>query len=108
MAETLKVLGQSAPSADTDTTLYTVPSTTSTAVSGLVICNRSTAAKFRVAIRPAGAALANQHYQCYDTDIAANDTISILAGITLATTDVVTIRGNTANLSFSLYGAEVT
>ena len=62
MPTVYKVLGQSAPSATTATTLYTVPSTTSTVVSTITVANRdSTSATFRIAVRPAGAALANQH-----------------------------------------------
>jgi len=41
MPTTYKVLGQSAPSATTATTLYTVPSATSAVVSTLVVANRA-------------------------------------------------------------------
>jgi hypothetical protein len=108
MADALKVLGQSAPSANTDTTLYTVPGSTSAAGSSIIVCNRSTAATFRIAVRPAGAAIANQHYLFYDAPIAANATVSAVVGFTLATTDVITVRASTANLSFSVFGIEVT
>jgi hypothetical protein len=66
MATTYEVLGQSAPSAATDDDLYTVPSATSAVVSTLSICNRGVSTTFRVAVRPAGATLANQHYIVYD------------------------------------------
>lgn len=63
MATTRKVLGQVAPSATTDTTLYTVPAATSTVCSSLVVANRGeVTALVRVAVRVAGAALANQQY----------------------------------------------
>lgn len=108
MAITYKVLGQSNPSANTNTDLYTVPSATSTVCSTLVICNQAaSAATFRVAVRPAGAAIASQHYISYDSSINANDTITLTIGITLAATDVVTIRANTATCSFSLFGSEI-
>ena len=107
MAATYKVLGQSAPSATTATTLYTVPSSTSTIVSTLTVCNRDTSAgTFRIAVRPAGASLANQHYIVYDSAIAANDTVTFTLGITLATTDVITVYASTANLAFSAFGDE--
>lgn len=109
MAITYKVLGQSNPSANTDTTLYTVPSTTSAVGSTLVICNQAaTAATFRVAVRPAGAAIAGQHYLAYDTSIGANDSITLTIGMTLATTDVVTVRASTTSVSFNLFGSEIT
>jgi hypothetical protein len=109
MAATYKVLGQSSPSATTATTLYTVPSSTSTIVSTLVVCNRDTAsATFRIAVRPAGASLSNQHYIIYDSSIASNDSVTFTLGITLATTDVITIYASTANFSFSAFGSELT
>jgi glucose-6-phosphate dehydrogenase assembly protein OpcA len=108
MATTYKVLGQSNPSATTATTLYTVPSATATVVSTITICNQaSTAGTFRIAVRPAGASLAAQHYVAYDTPIAANDTIALTLGVTLATTDVVTIYASSATMSFNAYGSEI-
>jgi len=108
MPTVYKTLGQSNPSATTATTLYTVPSATSTVLSTLTVCNQSsTAGTFRIAIRPAGASLAAQHYVAYDTPIAANDTIALTLGITLATTDVVTIYASSATMSFSAFGSEI-
>lgn len=107
MATTYKVLGQSAPSATTNTDLYTVPSATSAVCSTLAICNRGVSTLFRVAVRPAGATLANEHYVVYDSAISAGDAIFLTLGISLATTDVVTVYAGTANLSFSLFGSEV-
>jgi len=107
MAVTPKVLGQSNPSATTLTTLYTVPGATNTVCSSLTICNRSaTATTFRVAIRPSGAAISNEHYLYYDVTIAGNDTFIATIGITLATTDVVSVYATLATLSFHLYGQE--
>jgi len=109
MPTTYKVLGQSAPSATTATTLYTVPSATSTVVSTITVTNRaSTIDSFRIAIRPGGATLATSHYIAFDTAVPANDSINITAGISLATTDVVTVYAGTANLTFSAFGAEIT
>lgn len=109
MASTYKVLGQSAPSATTNTTLYTVPGATSAVISTLNICNRSSTAKtFRVAIRPGGASIANSHYIAYDTLVPGNDSICLTLGITLATTDVVTVYASSSDLSFNLFGSEIT
>ena len=107
MATTYKVLGQSAPSATTNTDLYTVPSATSAVCSTLAICNRGVSTFFRVAVRPAGATLANEHYVVYDSAISAGDAVFLTLGLSLATTDVVTVYANTANVSFSLFGSEV-
>jgi hypothetical protein len=108
MATTYKVLGQSAPSATTATTLYTVGAGKSAVVSTIAVCNRAaTAATYRVAIRPAGATLANEHYIAYDSTVAANDSTMITIGVTLATTDVITVYASTANTSFSAFGSEI-
>jgi glucose-6-phosphate dehydrogenase assembly protein OpcA len=108
MAVTYKVLGQSNPAATTATTLYTVPSSTSTVVSTITICNQAASADtFRIAIRPTGATLASQHYIAYNTPIPANDTISLTIGVTLGTTDVITVYAGTTNLSFNLFGSEI-
>ena len=108
MATTYKVLGQSNPSATTATTLYTVPSATQTVVSTIVVCNQAaSAATFRIAVRPAGATLAAQHYVAYDVTVGASDSTALTLGLTLGATDVVTIYGSTATLSFSAYGSEI-
>jgi glucose-6-phosphate dehydrogenase assembly protein OpcA len=102
-----KVLGQVNPSATTATTLYTVPSAKSAVVSSLTICNQTaSAATFRIAVRPAGATLAAVHYVAYDVTVGASDTTALTLGITLATTDVVTVYASTATLSFHAYGDE--
>jgi hypothetical protein len=109
MAVIYKVLGQSAPSATTDTNLYTVPSATSAVISTIVVANRvGTSATYRIAIRPGGATIANQHYIAYDVAVAAADSTTLTLGITLATTDVITVYASTANLSFSVFGSEIT
>jgi hypothetical protein len=108
MATVYKVLGQSNPAATTATTLYTVPSATSTVVSTISICNQAnTAATFRIAIRPAGATLEAKHYIVYGSTVAANDSTMITVGVTLATTDVVTVYASSATLSFNLFGSEI-
>lgn len=109
MPLTYKVLGQSAPSATTATTLYTVGASTSAIVSSLVVANRGTSSgTYRIAIRPAGASLADSHYIVYDASLAANSTVALTLGITLATTDVVTVYASSANFTFSAFGSEVT
>ena len=108
MATTYKVLGQVAPSATTTTTLETVPSATQVVVSTIAVCNRAaTAATYRIAVRPAGATLANEHYIAYDAAISANNSTFITIGVTLAATDVITVYASTANLSFSAFGSEI-
>ena len=108
MATTYKVLGQSAPSATTNTDVYTVPSATQTIISTITIANRAnTAGTYRIAIRPNAATIANQHYIAYDASVPANDTIALTLGLTIDAADVVTVYASSANLSFGIFGSEI-
>ncbi len=108
MAIEYKVLAQSAPSATTNTDIYTVGAGKQVVVSTITVANRSaSASSYRIAVRPAGATLANQHYLAYDIAIAANDTTVLTIGLTLEATDVVTVYALSANLSFGIYGTEI-
>ena len=107
MPSTYKVLGQSIPAATTLTTLYTVPALTEAVASTLSICNQGVSTTVRVAVRPAGAAIAVQHYIVFDASVNSLDTIFLTLGVTLATTDVVSVYAGTANVSFNLFGSEI-
>jgi hypothetical protein len=108
MATTYKVLGQSAPSATTATTLYTVPSATEAVISTVFVCNRGAdAATYRIAVRPNGATLANEHYIAYDVLILGKTSTAITVGVTMDAADVLTIYASSGDLSFNAFGSEV-
>jgi hypothetical protein len=108
MPTVYKTLGQSNPVATTETALYTVPAATSTIASSVIVCNRSTVlSTFRISIAIGGAATTNKDYIYYDLPIGANDTFIATIGVTLAATDVVRVYASNTNLSFSLYGSEI-
>ena len=109
MATVYKVLGQSAPTAATATSLYTVPSATSTIISTINVVNTAASAAdtIRIAVRPAGATLATQHYIVYGVSLSAASTFTYTGGITLATTDVVTIYSANGTSSFNAFGSEI-
>jgi len=109
MANTLKTLSQTAPSATTLTDSYTVPGATQAVVSSVVVCNRSaTATSFRISVAVAGAADATKQYLYYDVPIAGNDTFVATIGVSLGAADVVRVYATLATLSFNVFGAEVT
>lgn len=108
MPTAYKVLGQSNPAAIANTTLYTVPASTSTVVSTLSVANLGASTTFRVAVRPAGAAISNQHYIVFDSALNAGGAVYLTLGISLANTDVVTVYAGTGNVAFGLFGSEVT
>ena len=108
MATVYKVLGQTYPSANTNTTLYSVPSATSSVVSTINVCNQSSDADaIDIIVRPAGASLANQHYLFRGMSVGANGNLSITCGITLAATDVITVRSTLGTTSFAAFGSEI-
>lgn len=107
MAITYKVLGQVNPTASTLTTLYTVPAATSTVASTLSACNLGVSTNIRIAVRPAGASIANQHYVVYDSYINAGDSLFLTLGLTLAATDVVSVYAGSGNVAFNLNGSEI-
>lgn len=108
MANAYKVLGQEDDASANNVTLYTVPASTETIISTIIICNREASANtFRLAVRPDGATLANEHYLAYDTNIDANDTITLTLGITLDASDVISVGASDANVTFQAYGTEI-
>jgi glucose-6-phosphate dehydrogenase assembly protein OpcA len=108
MATTYKVLGQVSPSATTATTAYTVPSTTQAVVSTIVVANRGSSEQtFRISIRPGGEAQADKHYIAYDVPLAANGLNALTLGITLGATDVITVYNSSGDLSYSVFGTEI-
>jgi hypothetical protein len=106
-----KVLGQVLPAtANTETTLYTVPAATQAVVSTITIANvTSGSVTARVNIRPAGAAVAALHALVRDASVAPNSTMTMTLGITLGATDVISVQSGTVSaLTFHAYGTEIT
>jgi hypothetical protein len=102
-------LGQVAPLAITETDLYTVPGATSSVASSIIVCNRGgTSTTFRVSVSVAGGATANKDFIYYDVVIPANDTFIATIGVTMAATDKMRVYAGNANLSFSLWGTQIT
>lgn len=105
---TYKVLGQVAPAATTETDLYTVPASTETIVSSIVVANRSTSdATFRLSVSVNGAATATKDYLAYDVTVAANGQYTATLGITMDATDKIRVYASSANISFSAFGSEI-
>lgn len=109
MPSAYKILGQSAPTGTSNTDLITVGAGKSQVISTLNVANTTaSAATARVFARIAGAAAGAGNAIIYDVSIPANTTISYTIGITLAATDVLTVRTGTANaLTFTAFGSEI-
>lgn len=109
MANAYKILGQVGDGSSNDVALYTVPSSTETVISSIIICNRENAANtFRVAIKSDGGTVADEDYIAYDANIQANDTITLTLGITIDASDIISVGASDANVTFSVFGTEIT
>jgi DNA polymerase III sliding clamp (beta) subunit (PCNA family) len=108
MAKNYKIIAQASPAATTDTTLYTVPSSTQVSISSITICNRAAStATYRIAMRPNAETLADKHYIAYGATVPANDTIALTLGLTADAADVITVYASTASVSFGVFGSEI-
>ena len=108
MASVYKVLGQSNPSANTLSTAYTVPADRATVVSTIVVTNYGSAsATYRIAIRPAGASITQPMYIAYDVTVPGLDATALTLGLTLATTDVLSVHSSNGLVNFNIFGSEI-
>jgi hypothetical protein len=105
--EVKKILGQSAPSATTETDLYVVPDAKGAVISFISVCNRNASAgTYRVSVSYGGAATGNKDYTHYDEAIAAKTHARIDMGITLSNLDEIRVYASNADMSFQCFGAE--
>lgn len=109
MANAYKILGQVADASLNDVELYLVPASTEAIISTIIVCNREGASNtFRIATKSDNSAVANEDYVAYDTTINANDTITLTLGITLQTGAEISVGASDANVTFQVYGTEIT
>lgn len=104
MASLPQVIAQLAPGSGSLEILYDCPAQTMAEIAAVLVCNRSTATTFRIAVSVGGAVIANAHYLYYDLPIAANDTFVASIGLTLRAGDILRVYAGSANLSFNLLG----
>lgn len=107
MAEAYKVLAQKLPAAANLEDAYTVPSSIQTVISSIVISNNGIADKFRLSIAVVGAGDDPMQYLFWDTDIAANETIPLVNGITLNDGDVIRVYSLNGTCAFNIFGTEI-
>lgn len=110
MATSYKILGQQDLTTTNLTDCYTVPSSTETVISTIILANRTgSATSFRIALRPNGNTVDNSMYIAYDVPLVANDSTTLTLGITLDAADVVSVQSGDANaISVNISGTEIT
>jgi len=106
--ETMKSPFFVAPSANTLTTLYTVPSTTQSIVSTINICNTASAdATYRIAITSGGSPVLG-NYLIYNATVSGNETVSLTQGITMDSNDLIAVFASSASVAFNAFVMEIT
>jgi hypothetical protein len=109
MPTTYKILGQLSPSANTLSNVYICPSATQAVVSTITVCNQNaTNASYSISVAQDGAPDNVAQYIIRGGVVPAADSIGITLGITIDASDIIKCNTNSANISFSIFGAEIT
>ena len=113
MANTYKILGQLNPTANTQGNVYVVPAATSAVINSITIANQaSTNASYSIIVMPsanfAAPASNGQYYIIRGCMIPAADAATLTLSLSLPAGAVVAANTNSANLSFSAFGVEIT
>lgn len=98
------ILGQSAPTAATNTTVYTAPASTVTVLNVSVLNRGASAATVRVALAAADSPT-NGEYIEYDVSLGAKQVLE-RTGIVLNTGKKVVVYASSGDTSVSVYGLE--
>jgi hypothetical protein len=105
--ETIKTPSYVNPSANTLTTLYTVPASTQAVVSTINVCNTaSTDATYRIAVTSGGSPVLG-NYIVYGATIAGNETVAFTQGITMDAGDILAVFTNSASIAFNAFKMEI-
>jgi hypothetical protein len=98
------ILGQSAPSATTNTTVYTVPSSTTATFNVNVVNTGTSVATIRLAISATGTPSTSEWVE-YNSEVVAGGVLERSGFVAQATKNVV-VYTDTATVSVSVYGYE--
>ncbi len=99
------ILGQAAPSASTDTSVYTVPASTLSVVN-INVLNRSGAnpVDVRIALAAAGTPTSSEYIE-YDVTVPAKGVVE-RTGIALQAGKIVVVQCSTGDTTVNVYGLE--
>lgn len=108
MTITYKILGQLNPSANTISTVYTVPASNSAVISTVVICNQAVnSAAFSLAVVASGDSPTAKNFLNFQTPVPGNDSITVTIGITMAAGDTIRANVTSGNVSVGVFGSEI-
>ncbi len=98
------ILGQSAPAATTNTTVYTVPASTLAVVNISVVNRGGSGATVRIALA-AGSTPNDEEYIEYNTSVGSTSVLE-RTGVVLDAGKNVVVHASSADTSISVYGLE--
>jgi len=111
MANAYKILGQINPTANTQSNVYTVPSSTSAVVSSIVISNQTaTNTTYSLIVVPTASytvPAAPKYFLVRGGCVPPNDVVTLNLGLTLPSATIISANASTSNLSFSAFGVEI-
>lgn len=98
------ILGQSAPAANTNTTVYTVPGATTATFNISVVNTGSASAAVTIALAATGTPAASEYIE-FQTVLAPGQVLE-RGGLVMEATKRVVVNCSTANCSVSVFGYE--
>jgi len=108
MPTTYKVLGQVEYDGTGEDTLYTVPASTQAVCSTLAVCNKNAANQtFDVRLKVNNAADDDKQLLIFEAPVLSKDTLFITVGLTLNAGDVLTVKSSSTDVTFQLFGTEL-
>lgn len=111
MALSSKILAQAAPATGSNSTLYTVPSSTTAFVGAFIVHNPQTSTgTVEVWAYPSGGSAANSTKLAGPITIRPGETIRLseLQGLALAASGAIVVKSTTAQVTYTLAGTERT
>ena len=113
MANTYKILGQLNPSANTQGNVYVVPAATSTVINSIQIANQAaTNASYSLIVIPAtdfaNPASNGKYFIIRGSTLPGSDAATLTLSLSLPAGTILAANTNSASLSFSAFGVEIT
>jgi len=112
MPNTYKRLGAINPSANTQTNVYVVPAATSAVVSTISVCNQATTnASYSLALMDSSqfnASAPAATFLVRGAVVPAADSIILTIGLTANANSIFVANTSSPNISFSMFGSEIT
>ena len=112
MPNTYKILGQVNPSANTQSNVYVVPAATEAVVNSITVANQGTSnVSYSVIVMPsnefATPASNGKYFLIRGSSMPGGDTATLTLSLTLPAGAVLAANTNSADLSFSAFGVEI-